>query len=188
MSEGITRAEFARDMGVNRATVTRWIQRERITPLPNGRIDPQRARAQLADSESVEPHHQARKAQIEADKAAQAAQSTQAPSGDMHSVSEQLKRETLRLQAAKARKAALEAEQLAGNLVDRADVDYLMAQIGATARGLLEGLADRNAGEIAAAGGDLNAIHKKLDDLGRELAAELADAMGRLAHKTSQAA
>jgi hypothetical protein len=40
-------AEFARMLGVNRSTVSRWISRGTITPAADGRVDPQRAMRQL---------------------------------------------------------------------------------------------------------------------------------------------
>lgn len=182
MKGAVTQAEFARHKGVHRSTVTRWIERGRITLDEKGRIDVAAAERQLQETESLEPHHIARKEQIEADKAAGAAQAgapEESRAEDLASVSAQLKRETLRLQAAKARKATLEAEHLSGALVDRGELDYLMTEIGTLLRKQSEQLADRYSGPIAAMGGDANAIHKALEDAGREIANELAALMRR---------
>ncbi|MFE8034374.1 helix-turn-helix domain-containing protein [Thiohalocapsa marina] len=69
MSERITRAEFARRAGVNKSTVTRWIENGRITIGADGLLDEAEAHSQRAASESPAPHHQARKAQLELEKA-----------------------------------------------------------------------------------------------------------------------
>lgn len=69
MEERITRAEFARRAGVNKSTVTRWIENGRITIGPDGLLDEAEAHSQRAASESPAPHHQARKAQLELTKA-----------------------------------------------------------------------------------------------------------------------
>jgi len=69
MSERITRAEFARRAGVNKSTVTRWIENARITIGADGLLDEAEAHRQRAASESPAPHHQARKAQLELEKA-----------------------------------------------------------------------------------------------------------------------
>jgi hypothetical protein len=65
----ITRAEFARRAGVNRSTITRWIESGRLTLGVDGLLDEAEAHRQRAASESQQPHHQARKAQLDLDKA-----------------------------------------------------------------------------------------------------------------------
>lgn len=69
MNERITRAEFARRAGVNKSTVTRWIESGRILLGADGLLDEVEAHRQRAASESPAPHHQARKAQLELEKA-----------------------------------------------------------------------------------------------------------------------
>lgn len=69
MEERITRAEFARRAGVNKSTVTRWIENGRITLGDDGLLDEAEAHRQRDASESPAPHHQARKAQLELSKA-----------------------------------------------------------------------------------------------------------------------
>lgn len=68
-----TQAEFARICNVNRSTVTRWLQSGRIQASPQGLIDIESAKRMLDATESPAPHHQARKAQIDEQKAALAA-------------------------------------------------------------------------------------------------------------------
>ena len=186
----LSRAEYARHAGVNRATVTRWIQNGRIQSEPDGSIDPDKADRQREASESPMPHHQARKAQIDAQKAAQAATDATAPATpaatpapalqeEMEDIGRALKRETWRLQKAKAETANLQLDQAAGLLVDRAEVDFVLADFGNTLRGLLESLPDRYTGTIAALRGDAGQIHKALEDASREILTEIADHMHR---------
>lgn len=91
MSERITRAEFARRAGVNKSTVTRWIESGRITIGPDGLIDEAEAHSQRAASESPAPHHQARKAQLEL---AKAPNPTRAPSAAPQTAAERAVRAT----------------------------------------------------------------------------------------------
>lgn len=63
MAERITRAEFARRSGVERAAVTRWIRQGRISPPgPDGKLDAEQAERERLLTESPLPHHQAAKA------------------------------------------------------------------------------------------------------------------------------
>lgn len=175
----LSRADFARACGVNKSTVTRWVQTGRITVDDDGLIDARLASRQREATESPLPHHQARKVRWEEDK-------RQSSAGDLFSASESagegdasptvtevlgqdLKRATVSLQQRKAELAAIEIDRLAGTLVARTDVDYVLADVGATVRNLLQSLPDRLSGELAAHHGDVNAIHKALEDASREL-------------------
>lgn len=166
----VSRAEFARMMGVHRSTVSKWVGRGRIEPGAGGKIDPQAARAQLSASESVEPHHMARAVENDAQPA------PEAPGAEVpaEAVSVALKRETLKLQAAKAEKAALEVDEKAGVLVQRDDVSFVLRAMGVRVRSLLESFADRYTATLAACGGDAAAIHKQLDDAARAALQELS--------------
>lgn len=69
----VTQAEFARICGVNKSTVTRWLQNGRMQATPQGLVDVEAAKRMLAATESPAAHHQARKAQFDETKAATAA-------------------------------------------------------------------------------------------------------------------
>lgn len=186
-------SEFARICGVNRSTVTRWIQNGRIEPAENGLIDSEQAAKMREETESPMPHHQARKAQfdearasVDTDQAKQidpdvkakaAADKKQA--SESSNVSTQLKLETWRLQKAKAEMAALEVDKMAGTLVERSEVDFVLAEFGNTLRGLLEGMPDRLAGQISAHRGDTAKIHKDLEDAAFDLLSEISQLMQR---------
>ncbi len=98
---------------------------------------------------------------------------------DVLDLGARLKLETWKLQKAKAERENMELDKLAGLLVERAEVDYVLADFGNTLRGLLEGLPDRLAGALAAHRGDVNAIHKALDDAAHDLLTEMSELMKR---------
>ena len=200
MSKLVTQAEFARMCGVNRSTVHKWIGAGRIQTEPSGLIDPEAAMRMRDATESPMAHHQARKAQFEqgriggdegqaeknaprADFGGQATVATVAATieatDDMLDLGARLKLETWKLQKAKAERENMELDKLAGSLVERAEVDYVLADFGLTLRGLLEGLPDRLSGALAAHRGDVNAIHKALDDTAHDLLTEMSDLMKR---------
>ena len=90
-----------------------------------------------------------------------------------------LKLETYRLQKAKAEIANLELDRAAGLLVERAEVEYVLAEFASTYRTLLENLADRLAPAIAVHRGDVAAIHAEIDMASAALLNEMSDAMKR---------
>lgn len=190
MTQRVTQAEFARIANVNRSTVTRWIRNGRISLGPDGRIDVARAMREREATESPMPHHQARKAQIDEQKAAHVAQGGNgaAPGGNGYGITADspvteisggLKYQTYLLQKAKAEKAALEVDQMAGALVERAEVDFVLEDLGQVLRALLESRADRLAGPLASHRGDVNAIHAALEEDAHELLVELSAHMAR---------
>jgi len=186
-------SEFARICGVNRSTVTRWIQNGRIALAENGLIDSDQAARMREETESPLPHHQARKAQFDEARAATAMPETKQidpdattqqsdnkkQGSDATNVSASLKHETWRLQKAKAEMAALEVDKMAGTLVERSEVDFVLAEFGSTLRALLEGMSDRLAGQLAAHRGDASRIHKDLEDAAFDVLSEISQLMQR---------
>lgn len=76
----VSRSEFADLEGVNRASVTRWIRDRRISPPgPDGLLDLDQARRERQATESPAARDQARKAQIDAEKAARGRTRTPGP-------------------------------------------------------------------------------------------------------------
>lgn len=194
----MTQAEYARHAGVNRSQITRWLQNGRITALPSGLIDPVAADAQRSATESPMPHHQARKAQF--DEARQGHGITQgaqtqhgAVSGPAPAMSEgmptiekigaALKLETWKLQKAKAERENMELDVRAGALVERTEVDYVLADFGNTARGIHDQYPDRYTHELVSLGVPAAKASQFLTDLGRASNDELAEHMKR---KTEQ--
>lgn len=197
----VTQAEFARICGVNRSTVTRWLQNGRITTDAHGLIDPVAAAALRDATESPAPHHQARKAQFDDARAQNpagqgatpgATGATASQNGPQPRFSEPvagepmpqaeklgiaLKLETYKLQKAKAETANMELDKLAGTLVERAEVDFVLADLANTARAQLENLPGRLSGPLAALKSDANLIHTALEDALRDVLHDLAAAM-----------
>ena len=197
----VTQAEFARICGVNRSTVTRWIQNGRIEVDAIGLIDPVSAAAMRDATESPAAHHQARKAQFDEARAQNpqapgvaipATGATQAQNGPTARLSEPvggeampqaekigiaLKLETYKLQKAKAETANMELDKLAGVLVERAEVDFVLADFANTLRAQLENLPGRLSGPLAALRSDATLIHTALDDALRDVLHDMAAAM-----------
>lgn len=90
-----------------------------------------------------------------------------------------LKLETYKLQKAKAERENVELDKLVGTLVERAEADYVMADFALSVRGLIEGMPDRLAGALAVHRGDVNAMHKSLDDFAHDLLTEIDELMKR---------
>ncbi|MBY0453330.1 MAG: hypothetical protein K2Q11_00395 [Burkholderiaceae bacterium] len=186
----LTQAEYARLIGVNRSTVNRYVANGRITVDDKGLIDPQAASQQREATQSPMPHHQARKAQFEEILQAQAqekraADVAQAATDLQHSlpldlampegsVSAALKLETYKLQKGKAELVNIEVDKATGALVERAEVDFVLADFGNTLRSMLENLPDRMSGPLAALRGDAAAIHKALEEAVHELLGDFA--------------
>ena len=199
----VTQAEFARLTGVNRSTVTRWIQNGRIQLDQNGLIDAVAANAMREDTASLQPHHQARKAGIELVKQAAGAaqhaigalgipsinQNAPAPAGEADDsmagdlnaadVNSRYKLAMAREREAKAELAAMEVDKLAGTLVERSEVDYLLSDLGNTLRSTFESLPDRLAGQLAALRGDSSAMHQALGDALRDVLLSFSEQMKR---------
>lgn len=97
----------------------------------------------------------------------------------LEGLGQQLKRATVDLQRNKAEIAAMEADRMAGTLVELAEVQYVLGDLGATLRSTLEGLPDRLAGEVAAHQGNIGAIHKTLEDAARDVLVAISEQMAR---------
>jgi len=183
-SARLTRAQFARQERVAKSTVTRWIQDGRISLGPDGRIDPVQGRAERLATESPLPKHQARKAQFDLLKGlddqppdlegptAPAERSVTpvaapTPSNPSAEIGAALKFETYRLQRAKAELANLEIDKAAGLLVERAEIDFILADFAAVVRDQLESLPDRLTPDLAACRSDPAKLHRSLGEATR---------------------
>ena len=110
-------------------------------------------------------------------------QSEAMPAADKIGVA--LKLETYKLQKAKAEQANLELDKAAGALVERAEVETVLADFGATLRALLESLPDRLAAGIARHRGDVNAIHAEIEGVATDLLTEMSEHMKRKMEATA---
>lgn len=188
----VTQAAFARLEGVNKSTVNRWVKNGRIEVDAQGLIDPEAAQRMRHATESPLPHHQARKAQFEeAGGRGMPGEGTIAPpaaAGEhgeafdavltpLAHLGEQLKRATVDLQRHKAELAAMEVDKLAGTLVERSDVDFVLADAGSVFRAELESMPDHLTSELLALQGDAPAIHKTLEGWAREACQRISQQM-----------
>lgn len=180
----LTRAQFARQERVAKSTVTRWVQDGRITLGPDGLIDAAAAAVERLATESPLAQHQTRKAQFIAEREATdqprttdaatgqpaAPDAPPAPSAPSDSavIGASLKYETYRLQKAKAELANLDIDKAAGLLVERAEIDFILSDYGATVRDQFESLPDRLTPDLSACRGDPSALHKTLADAARQ--------------------
>jgi len=71
----------------------------------------------------------------------------------------------------------MELDKLAGALVERAEVDFVLADLANTLRAQLENLPGRLSGPLAALRSDANLIHTALDDALRDVLLDMAAAM-----------
>ena len=185
----LTAAQYARHANVSATTVGRWLRAGRITAEADGRIDPERADRERVATESPLPHHQARKAQIEAEKAARAeAPRSEADLAEAEDLGRQLKQETIRLQRAKAEAANLELDVRAGLLVERADVDFVLTDLARHLHARIANMPGALAPALARHGGDVGALHAELADFGRDLLEDLAARMAEQARRRLGAA
>ncbi len=124
----MTQSEYAEHANVNRSTISRWIKNGRISKESSGLIDPDKADTQRDSTESPLVHHQARKAQIDADKEAS---DRQPHTGELshnlpaEQISLKYKYATMREREHKAEAAALELDkQHYDSLRERAHIYY----------------------------------------------------------------
>lgn len=156
-------------MGVDKGTVTKWIKAGRVE-VADGLIDVEAAKKRLTATENPSPQAQAQIARHAADKAGHI---------NIEKLGAALKLETYKLQKAKAETANLELDKAAGLLVERAEVDYVLADLGNTLRASLESLADRLAPAIAVHRGDVAAIHAEIEGVSSDLLHEISEKMRR---------
>lgn len=190
----VTQAEFARLSGVNRSTVHRWIASGRIEVDAQGLLDPSSAEAQRLSTESTRPCNQARKAQIEAGKAAnesgqyhgttvaeiaQPGATSSATEGG--SVREQIERERLRKERAQADLLVMERDKARGALVDLAYHRLAVKDQAEIVRGLIESMPHRLAPVLAACKGDVGQLTAELENFAHEFMEETSAAIKRRA-------
>jgi len=85
----------------------------------------------------------------------------------------------MRERESKAEAAALELDKQVGLLVERGEVEHLLADFGATLRALVESLADRLTPVVAGRAGNQAVIHSDIERAGRELLEEIEAHMRR---------
>lgn len=174
----ITQAAFAREVGVVRQAVSTAIMNGRLPAqgkavlLENG-ISPK----ELWDS-TADPRFQSQKDYQDRKKAGEIEPPAKSQVNN-EAVAAMMRIETLKLRRAKAERENLALDREAGDVIDLQEAKIAMATVGATIRGLLEGLPDRLAASIARHYGDIEAIREELETAASEILTEMADLIQR---------
>lgn len=166
--ERMTRAEAARRMGIDKATVTRWVKKHPALLGDDGLVsvgDLERHRAQM-----VNPALQTRAAQVKADPESRLAASPE-PSGPS------LNDHRARREQANATAAELDLADRLNQTLARADVEAAVAAAGDTIRQAAGQIARAKA-EMVARLDDPRAVERALEEMMRELLATAAEALG----------
>lgn len=177
----ITRAEFARQMGVNKSTVTRWAEKGQIVLSGSG-VDVEASRQRLHETGGARPDVANRHA-VARGKAVGAVE-TPAPPTPPSSTEDKVGNSYQAARAVKEKYAALAAkldyERSLGNLIPKDDVDTALRSLGASVRAKLDVLPDQLA-PILVAVTDLDEIHALLAEHCRGVLSAVADDMKRAA-------
>ncbi len=186
-----TRADFARRLGVNRSTITRWVDTGRVV-LSGAMIDVEASQQLLADTGGARPDVADRHAAERAAKvgAGDTAPPPSAPAADA-SRADNVGNSYQAARAVKEKYAALhsklEYEQALGNLIPKADVDLALRSFAASVRARLDVLPDQLAPLVSPVT-DLDEIHALLAEHCRSILSAVADDMGRAATAAGQGA
>lgn len=187
-----TRAEFARLMGVNKSTVTRWAEKGQIV-LASGQVDVEASQQRLRDTGGARPdvaerHAAGRGAAVPGpkvgagDTAPPAAPPTQDDRvGNTYQAARAVKEKYAAMQA------KLDYEKAVGNLIPKDDVDAALRAFATSVRARLDVLPDQLAPLLAPVS-DLDEIHALLAEHARSILAAVADDMGRAAMAAGQGA
>jgi DNA-binding transcriptional regulator YdaS (Cro superfamily) len=197
----VSKAEFARMMGVNPSTVNKWIKRGRLVVTDDGLIDAETGQAMVRRKESLAPHHQARKATFEMERGARQPQADESIDGrsedaldatlggaaDKDDVAARYRAAMAREREAKAELAAMEVDRQAGLLLDRQEVDFVLADLGNTLRVKLEQAEDSLTEAVLPLRGDAAAIRHAVRETLREVLDDMSALMRRRMREVSDA-
>lgn len=193
----VTRADFARALGVNRSTVTRWAGAGRLVMLADGRIDVEASRQRLAQTSGGRDDVAARWATQRGNAAApESAQDATTPPRQGGSITPPVDNRATAPQSdrpagyetradAQARKESAAADLLEielaekrGALLPAGETEAAFRAIGAAVRGALDVLPDQTAPLVAPVSG-LDDCHAILADACRNALAAVGAALER---------
>lgn len=185
MAKWMTPKDLAAYFGVSRPTVTKWIKRGRIAPDDRGLIDAEMAAVLLRRTQALAPQHQARLAAHEMERSARGFVDQEggdpvasfALSAD--EVASRYKAAMAREREAKAELAAMEVDRMAGLLLDRQEVDFVLSDLGNTLRIKLESAEDALTERVLPLKGDAAAIRQAVRETLREVLDDLSELMKR---------
>ncbi len=181
-----TRADFARRLGVNRSTVTRWAEIGRIV-MDGDAVDVEASLQRIKDTGGARPDVAERHAAGRAVSAQKVGAGDTAPPASMPPApgadpSDKVGNSYQAARAVKEKYAALAAkleyERSVGNLIPKDDVDQALKAFAAATRARLDVLADQLA-PILAPVADLGEAHALLAEHARLVLAGIADDMAR---------
>jgi transcriptional regulator with XRE-family HTH domain len=180
----VTQAELARALGVAKSTVTKYKKAGRIRFDAQGLIDLDTARAQILDSESLLPNHQALKAKFEEGKQEPAPQPATESATASGLISKEDATHRAKIAMMKEREWAavqreIDARKAAGELVDVSKVRDAWRSAFVLLRASMEALPPRSAPALAVRRGEVAAIERDLADIITDLLNECAAAFDR---------
>lgn len=183
-----TQAAFAKRIGRAKSWITQLKQAGRLVMTEDGKVEVEASLARIEATESPDAHHTAR-ARAHAEERGRAAGLPDAPPEEPKKPTETLEAVGLRLKIAEADKreheaeiARMERERIAGHLVAREVVDFVLADYAATLRSAMETRADRLA-PIVYPLQTLEDIHAALADADEEVLRQMAETMKRKAEQ-----
>lgn len=179
-----TRAEFARLMGVNKSTVTRWADKGQIV-LASGQVDVEASQQRLRDTGGARPDVAERHAAGRGAAVPGPQSGAKVGAGDTAPPPAPDDRVGNTYQAARAVKekyaamqARLDYEKAVGNLIPKEDVDLALKTFATATRARLDTLPDQLAPLLAPVS-DLGEIHALLAEHLRLALAGIADDLHR---------
>jgi len=187
----VTQAEFARQMGWNRSSVTRAAKAGRVV-LVDGMVDVEASMAKIDALASPLAHHQAHARQLEEERQRRQAeeagrhggQAENRPTDTIEALNLRLKRAEADKREHEADIARMEREKIAGNLIPKEDVDFVLNDFGASLRSLMENFADRYAPVIHPLQ-TLDEVHAALAEASEGVLAEISESMRKHAEGQS---
>lgn len=192
MARLMTPAEIAKHFGVDRSTVTRWLQRGRITANDDGLIDADLAARTVLSTQPLKSNLLARVATHEMNKTLKKRGKTANSHDDLsmldpETVAMRYKAAMAREREAKAELAAMEVDRQAGLLLDRQDVDFVLADLGNTLRVKLENLEDTLTERVLPLGSDAAAVRHVVRETLREVLEDISELMHRRMREVTSA-
>jgi hypothetical protein len=185
---GVTQAEFARQLGVDRSHVTRLKQAGRLVMTPEGLVDADASRALIAGT--VDPNRDDVAARHAAARSAKVSPGGTAPPAAPPTPEDKVGNNFQAARAVKEKYLALDAkvsyEQRIGQLIPRADVEQALDDLVAAVRAGVENLPHRIAAQLV--GKDLDTVRALLkQEIGGIMAEMHGGARKRLAELTQEA-
>lgn len=180
MTSAVSQAEFARQIGVDRAHVTRLKQAGRLVMTEDGKVDVEASRSRIAatadpNRDDVAARHAAGRDSKVSPRDTAPPPATPAPEdkvGNSYQAARAVKEKYLALDA------KIDYEKKVGNLIPKEDVDAALKAMGAAVRSAMEIFPDQVA-PIVAPVLDLEEVHNLLAQSCRDVLAGIEHSLAR---------